>query len=53
MTCDLCVVTVVLSFVSLPPFSPMFSGDDYDDIDPVLAEHYDALGHDLSFRGWD
>ena len=26
-----------------------FSGDD----DSLLFEQYDALGYDLSFRGWD
>ena len=30
-----------------------FSGIAFDDVDLVLAEHYDALGYDLSFRGWD
>ena len=26
----------------------------YDDcLDPVVIEHLDALGYDLSFRGWD
>ena len=30
-----------------------FSGFAYDDyVNPMLAEHYDVLGYDLSFRGW-
>ena len=30
-----------------------FPGNAFVDVDLVLVEHYDALGDDLSFRGWD
>ena len=32
-----------------PVYFIYFLGDD----DMLLAEQYDVLGHDLSFRGWD
>ena len=54
MTCGMCLVAVVLSYISIPLLSRGFSGIyDFDDVDPVLVEHYDALGHDLNFRRWD
>ena len=49
MACGMCLVAVVLGFVSLPRLLYYFSGDN----DMLLAEQYDALGYDLSFRGWD
>ena len=51
MTCDLCMVTVILSFM-LTRLLLLFSGY-VDDVDAVDVEHFDALGLDLSFRGWD
>ena len=49
MTCGMCLVADVLSFVSSPRLFLLFSGDD----DYLLTEQLDALGYDLSFRGWD
>ena len=46
----LCLVTVVLSYM-LTRLLLMFSGS--DDLSVADVEHYDALSHDLSFRGWD
>ena len=38
----------------LTPYSVVvFTGVLYDNVDPGLAEDFDALGHDLSFRSWD
>ena len=49
LTCDCLCVIDVLGLVLIP--LPLFSGDDeFDDVDPSLAEHYDALGYDVSFR---
>ena len=45
--CD--CITVVLGFLAHSFFSCGFTST-YDD---VLEEHFDALGFDLSFRGWD
>ena len=42
-------ITVVLGFLAYWFFSCGFTGVS----DDVLEEHYDALGFDLSFRGWD
>ena len=56
MACGMCLVAVVLGFVSSPFFLSWFTGlhdlcyINVDDV--VLEEHYDALGYDLSFRGW-
>ena len=48
MTCGMCLVTVVLNFVSSLRVLFIFSGDD-----DLLIEQYDALGYDISFSGWD
>ena len=55
MTCGMCVVADVLSFIAHSFFLVVFAGfvTDDDFLDPVVIEHYDALGYDLSFRGWD
>ena len=53
MTCGMCVVAIVLSFYAYPSSVVIFIGAWYDDVDDVLAEHFDALGHDLSFRSWE
>ena len=45
------MVTVVLSFM-LTCLLLMFSGY-VDDVSATAVEHFDALSHDLSFRGWD
>ena len=45
------MVTVILSFV-LTHLLLMFPGY-IDDVNAVDVEHFDALGLDLSFRGWD
>ena len=45
------MVTVVLSFM-LTRLLLIFSGIS-DDLSAAVVEHYDALSHDLSFRGWD
>ena len=49
MACSMCLVAIVLGFVSSPRLLSLFSGDD----DLLLSEQYDVLGYDLSFRGWD
>ena len=49
MACGMYLVVVVLGFISSLRCFKMFSGDD----DLLLSEQYDALGYDLSFRGWD
>ena len=46
MTCDVCMA------FCLPAFCCYFSGY-VDDVDAVDVEHFNALGLDLSFRGWD
>ena len=51
MICDVCMVTVILSFM-LPAFCCCFSGY-INDVAAVDVEHFDALGLNLSFRGWD
>ena len=48
MTYGICLVTIVLTFVSSLCFLFMFSDDD-----DLLVEQYDALGYDTSFKGWD
>ena len=52
MTCDLCMVTVVLSsFMTHSLFFCGFTGDAYDDVVLVLVVHFDTLGYNLNFRG--
>ena len=51
MTCRMCMVTVVLSFM-LTLLLLMFSGY-LDDVNAVDVKHFDALVLDLSFRSWD
>ena len=48
MTYGMCLVTVVLSFVSSLLFLFFFSGDD-----ELLTKQYDVLGYDIRFKGWD
>ena len=56
---DIWYVFALLTYWALlahPSFSHGFTGlhdsvfVDFDDV--VLEKHYDALGYDLSFRGW-
>ena len=50
MTCEMCVVIIVLSFVNSLLSLLMFSGVSDDD---ALSEYYDALRYNYRFMGWD
>ena len=47
---DCVCVTVVLGFIAHSFISYGFIGIYTDD---VMSEHYDALGYDYNFLGWD
>ena len=47
------MVTVVLSFMLTCLLLMFFFSGYADDLSAADVEHFDALSHDLSFRGWD
>ena len=49
MALGMCLITVVLGFRAHSFFSCGFTGL----LDDACEEHFDALGFDFSFRGWD
>ena len=42
---------VLLTPSSVDVFTGLYHDD--DDVDVMLVEHFDALGHNFSFRSWD
>ena len=52
MTCDSVYGYCRTKLYAYPPsVDVFFSGS--NDLSAADVEHYDALSHDLSFRGWD
>ena len=48
---SICGHCCIKFFMTHRLFFYCFSGDSFDDVDPVLFKHYDALGYDLSLEG--
>ena len=44
-------IAVILGFIAYSSFSCYFTS--MSDVGNAMVEHYDALGYDFSFRGWD